>query len=1041
MAEYVYAGGTSNQSVIKYDTDFNILAISPNYGGSIRAITTDDNYVYYSGSSTDKVRKAYKGNLTTITDSPSYGGTIASIKIDDDYVYYGGSSTDKVRKAYKGNLTTITDSPDYGGTIYSITTDDNYVYYCGHSTNKVRKAYKGSLNTITDSPSYGGTIISITTDDDYVYYCGETTETVRKAYKGNLTTITDSPSYDGKIRAITTDDDYVYYGGEDTDKVRKAYKGNLTTITDSPSYDGTIRSITTDDDYVYYGGDTPKTVRKAYKGNLTTITDSPSYGGSIWAIDLEEEPNSLTINSISPVDEYNSSSSSVDFECNATDETGVYSLNLTINGTVYETVTGDGTTNLTLSSTETLNEGYWEWYCTGNDDTETLNSTTRHLTVDATPPSITATLNETIIYAEGDVVEMSYNITDENLDTCWYDYNNTETVITCGEDLTEDITTTNDELTITVYANDTAGNENNYTLDMTLEDVAPTINVTSPIESYDYLYDTIDLNYSINDTNLDSCWYEYNGTNNTLNCSENTTFNYIAGIDELTVYANDTVGNENSELVSWDYKVLESEINFEEEVLEGTEQEFEIILVPGTENVRSVTLYYDGQVDVASLVSSGGIVTATSTLFIPQVTSDTNNIFYFQIETTDSEYFNSTSNNQSVLNIDIDNCSVNTYEIITLLLKDEGNKSSISGDIETNLQILNDETYSQVLNFSQSSLNVSSDDVCSNVNLSETDFLLDAEIRYSSDNYSREFYHIQKAELSDYPLNLSLFDLKTEDTTRFKVIYRNEDLIGVSGAIIQLQRKYISEGIYEIVEAPLTSTDSDAVVHIDTNTNKYQITVVKDGVVLGIFTDLAFICESELTGECTLDLFGTITPSTLTNIATLQDFSYSLESSIENLTIDLTYTIPSGSSSEVQVLAVKKDTITGESTICNTTLISAAGSIECAYSGSIQDSVVEYQVYKDGELLVQKGYLIQENSISDFGGINYWIVVILMLSLVFMALSSPEWIVINAVVTVLLAGGIWLIRGIGFVDGLGSLMWLIVAAVILISKLSRQEDF
>ncbi len=64
-----------------------------------------------------------------------------------------------------------------------------------------------------------------------------------------------------------------------------------------------------------------------------------------------------------------------------------------------------------------------------------------------------------------------------------------------------------------------------------------------------------------------------------------------------------------------------------------------------------------------------------------------------------------------------------------------------------------------------------------------------------------------------------------------------------------------------------------------------------------------------------------------------------------------------------------------------------------------------------------------------------------MLSLVFMALSSPEWVVINAVIVVLLGGGLWLIRGIGFVEGLGSLMWLIVGAIILISKLAKQEDF
>jgi hypothetical protein len=64
----------------------------------------------------------------------------------------------------------------------------------------------------------------------------------------------------------------------------------------------------------------------------------------------------------------------------------------------------------------------------------------------------------------------------------------------------------------------------------------------------------------------------------------------------------------------------------------------------------------------------------------------------------------------------------------------------------------------------------------------------------------------------------------------------------------------------------------------------------------------------------------------------------------------------------------------------------------------------------------------------------------MLLSLVGMALSSPEWIVINGIVTMVIAGGLYLARGLDFVVGLGSLMWLILAAIILITKMSKQED-
>jgi predicted metal-binding membrane protein len=46
----------------------------------------------------------------------------------------------------------------------------------------------------------------------------------------------------------------------------------------------------------------------------------------------------------------------------------------------------------------------------------------------------------------------------------------------------------------------------------------------------------------------------------------------------------------------------------------------------------------------------------------------------------------------------------------------------------------------------------------------------------------------------------------------------------------------------------------------------------------------------------------------------------------------------------------------------------------------------------------------------------------------------------NSVITMFLAGGLWLLNGMNFVVGLGSLMWLLIAASILIVKISKQED-
>jgi len=43
-------------------------------------------------------------------------------------------------------------------------------------------------------------------------------------------------------------------------------------------------------------------------------------------------------------------------------------------------------------------------------------------------------------------------------------------------------------------------------------------------------------------------------------------------------------------------------------------------------------------------------------------------------------------------------------------------------------------------------------------------------------------------------------------------------------------------------------------------------------------------------------------------------------------------------------------------------------------------------------------------------------------------------------VTMFLAGALYLLNGLDFVMGFGALMWLVIAAAILIFKLSKQED-
>ncbi len=310
-------------------------------------------------------------------------------------------------------------------------------------------------------------------------------------------------------------------------------------------------------------------------------------------------------------------------------------------------------------------------------------------------------------------------------------------------------------------------------------------------------------------------------------------------------------------------------------------------------------------------------------------------------------------------------------------------------------------------------------------------------MRYEADDYAAELYNIQMANLSLYPKNLTVFDLALNDTTEFLVKYQDDSLVTVEGAVVQLQRKYIGSDAFEVVEAPETSSIGTAIVHIDLNTNKYRATVVKDGEVLDVFDNLVFNCENELSGQCTENLFGKVDPENSITIEDLNDFSYSV-SSVNN-TITTSFSIPSGTPSPVNVILRQVDTFGNES-LCNQTIISSAGSLDCTYNDTIGDSIVYLEISKDGSQQAKKSYIIPEAGAVDWLGNNYIIVVVFILSLVGMAMTSPEWMIVNAVATLVLAGGLWLLNGLNFVMGLGALIWVIVAAVILIMKLAKQED-
>lgn len=527
----------------------------------------------------------------------------------------------------------------------------------------------------------------------------------------------------------------------------------------------------------------------------------------------------------------------------------------------------------------------------------------------------------------------------------------------------------------------------------------------------------------------------YNGT-----MDEFSIWNTSLSQDDLTTLYNNNIG------LGYNASVFRINETYSETILEGDIGGFELFFGISNSSVNPIfgTLDYGGEITYLVPANFGnGVYRMNHDQISKSVSVDTNVTFNWSVTLSDGLTHVFSNQDQLVQIFSIDDCSVNTLELFNVSLFDERLLSPINGTIEADLTVFSDD-FNPVLQSSFNASNVHTVNYCSNILLNSTELLFDLELRYYSSpdggatyNYVPELYNIQKAISSSLPQNISLYDLNINESTKFLIKYQGDDLVAVEGAVVQLLRKYVSEGLSRTVEAPLTSNIGSAVVHIDLNSNVYKAIVVKDGQILDIFDNLVFDCESELTGTCTQNLFGELDSQNTISVGVLNDFSYVITE--VNNTITSTFTIPSGLVSSVNIVMSQEDAF-GNTSMCNTTISSNAGSIDCTYSESLSDSIISLKMFKDGELLVQKGYFVAEASSVDWDGANFFIVLIFLFSLVGMAFVSPEWVIGMGVVAFVLSGGIWLLNGLNFVVGLGGLLWLIVVAGILIYKISRQTS-
>ncbi|MCK5177392.1 MAG: hypothetical protein KAQ92_06705, partial [Candidatus Aenigmarchaeota archaeon] len=193
--------------------------------------------------------------------------------------------------------------------------------------------------------------------------------------------------------------------------------------------------------------------------------------------------------------------------------TGIVNCTLLIDAVAVNYTTNiSSNTNTIRYSNQSISESqHWWWVnCTNGTVSESsvdegYNYT---FTLDTTNPYVNLYSPTNTTYDSTNIA-LNYYSSDTDLDKTWYQYNNANTTLTVNTSFTA---LDNQQSTIIIWANDTAGNINSTAVTFTVDTSKPYVHLYAPTNTT-YDSTTISLTYYSSDPHLDKTWYQYNSVN------------------------------------------------------------------------------------------------------------------------------------------------------------------------------------------------------------------------------------------------------------------------------------------------------------------------------------------------------------------------------------------------------------------------------------------------------------------------------------------------------------------------------------------------
>ena len=359
---------------------------------------------------------------------------------------------------------------------------------------------------------------------------------------------------------------------------------------------------------------------------------------------------------------------------------------------------------------------------------------------------------------------------------------------------------------------------------------APSINITYPTILFDYGYtgQNISLNWTVSDTNLEQCWYEYNQTNSTVPCAAQNASFILTNQKNITFYANDSVANEGNFTRSWTNKLFGNSETYNLTTYETSAEGFSINITSDGTQLVLANLIYDGTSYTGTKVGNNSDMEFNRDLLIPEITSPTatSKSFYWNV-TYGSEVIPTNTNNQSVGRIALGLCNATlTIPYINFTFKDEETTISTNASIDTSTWTYNlgsgDGTVNKTLLYSTTDANESYG-FC----FIPSDRTIDAvlELQYSDTGYPQRRWSTS-GSLTNTTTEPTLYMLASADGTYS--VYQVQDTVGngIQGVEVQAERQFV--GVWTLVEQGTTDSSGGFTGWLNPDYD-HRITFTKSG--------------------------------------------------------------------------------------------------------------------------------------------------------------------------------------------------------------------